>query len=333
MRIADKNNQLQVLKSLSGNRKRVADLQGQAATMKKINKPSDDPVAATRVLESKTNLHTAEQFLRNSEQAKRFLEFSEQSLQELSNSLIRAKEIALSQANSGTTNAISRRAIAEEISQLYEQMNAIANRKIGDRFIFGGFQTMDRPFTDGKYTGDSGEMLIEINGDSKVAMNMPGDVVFLGKSVDPEKEEIRQRDLDGVEGLRGPASVAQNTRSIAEEGAYDNGVDIFRALKRLEISLKSDDTTGIQNSIDLIDSSINQVIMARSELGSRLNSVTNNVETLQKNVLDNKILVSSFEDADAFEVYSKLNQAEGNLKASLQTSGKLIQPSLLDFIG
>ena len=262
-----------------------------------------------------------------------FLDFSERSLEELSNALVRAKEIALSQSNSATTNSIARRSIAEEIQQLYDQMNSIANRKIGDRFIFGGYQTMDRPFTEGQYAGDSGTMEIEINNGDKIAMNMPGDIIFLGKSGNPEVEQERQKDLDGAENLRGPASVSQNTRSIDDENPYAYGIDIFRAVKRLEISLRADDTTGIQNSIDSLDSAINQVVMTRAELGSRLNAVNNNIETLQKNHLDNKILASRFEDADAFEVYSSLNQAEGNLKAALQTSGRLIQPSLLDFLG
>lgn len=332
MRVSDKNNHYQVQSSLGGTRKKMAKLQEKAATMKEINKPSDDPVGATRVLEARTNMQATEQWIRNADQAKNFLDFSERSLEDLSNVLIRAKEIALSQSNSATTNAVARRAIAEEVSQIYEQMNSIANRKIGDRFIFGGYQTMDRPFTDGKYQGDSGEMAIQINNGTEIGMNLSGDVIFLGKSVDAELEQERQKDLDGAEELRGPASVQHNTKSLDDNNPYGYGVDLFRAVKRLEISLRSDDTKGIQNSLDLIDSGINQVVMSRAELGSRLNAVNNNIETLQKNHLDNKILVSRFEDADAFEVYSSLNQAESNLQAALQTSGRLIQPSLLDFL-
>lgn len=333
MRISDKNNHFQVQKSLGNTRQKMATLQEKAATMKSINKPSDDPVGATRVLEARTNIQGIDQFLRNSDQAKNFLDFSERSLEELSNVLVRAKEIALSQSNSATTNSVARRSIAEEISQIHEQMNSIANRKIGDRFIFGGFSTMDKPFAEGEYSGDSGEMEIEINNGTNIAMNIPGDVIFLGKSNVPEIEAERQKDLDGAQELRGPASVHANTKAIDDEHAYGYGVDIFRAVKRLEISLRADDTTGIQNSIDLLDAAVNQVVMTRAELGSRLNAVDNNIETLQKNQLDNKILASKFEDADAFEVYSSLNQAEGNLKAALQTSGRLIQPSLLDFLG
>lgn len=333
MRIADKNNHFQVQKSLGSTREKMAKLQEQASTMKSINRPSDDPVAATRVLEARTNIQGIGQHLRNSEQAKNFLDFSERSLEELSNVLVRAKEIALSQSNSATTNSVARRSIAEEISQIHEQMNSIANRKIGDRYIFGGFQTMDRPFAEGSYSGDSGEMDIEINSGTSIAMNIPGDVIFLGKSMVPEIEAERQKDLEGANELRGPASTMQNTKALDDEHAFGYGVDVFRAIKRLEISLRADDTSGIQNSIDKLDAAVNQVVMTRAELGSRLNSVNNNIETLQKNELDNKILASRFEDADAFEVYSSLNQAEGNLKAALQTSGRLIQPSLLDFIG
>ena len=38
------------------------------------------------------------------------------------------------------------------------------------------------------------------------------------------------------------------------------------------------------------------------------------------------------EDADAFELFSDISKKEATLQATLQTSGKLLQPSLLDFL-
>ncbi|MFK8138312.1 MAG: flagellar hook-associated protein FlgL [Bdellovibrionales bacterium] len=332
MRVSDKMNFQQVTNSLNKTREKMAIKQEQATTMKRINKPSDDPVAATRVLEARTNIQSAEQYIRNANQAKNFLDYSERTLEELSNVLIRLKEVALGQSNSGTSNPVARRAIAMEVEQIYDQMNAIGNRKIGDRYIFGGYVTQRSPFEQGQYTGDSGEMEIEINRGVKLAMNVPGDIVFMGRSIEAEKAAQEDQDYQLNQALRGPASINQNTRPLDEPGAFGQGVDVFQAVKRLEIALRADDTRGVQNSLDKLDTAINQVVMSRADVGSRLNALENNIESLQKGLIDNKILASKFEDADAFEVYSELQAAEGNLKASLSTSGRLIQPSLLDFL-
>jgi flagellar hook-associated protein 3 FlgL len=55
-------------------------------------------------------------------------------------------------------------------------------------------------------------------------------------------------------------------------------------------------------------------------------------DILSKGVVENKSLASSLEDVDTFELVSELNKSESTLKASLSSSSKLIQPSLLDFL-
>jgi flagellar hook-associated protein 3 FlgL len=61
-------------------------------------------------------------------------------------------------------------------------------------------------------------------------------------------------------------------------------------------------------------------------------AVNSTLDSLQKAVVDNKTTASLLEDADAFQVISDMNKTDSALKATLETSGKLIQPSLLDFL-
>ena len=55
-------------------------------------------------------------------------------------------------------------------------------------------------------------------------------------------------------------------------------------------------------------------------------------ETLTQGKLQSQSTISNLEDADIYEVVSNINKTEETLKASLQTSGKLMTPSLLDFL-
>ncbi len=91
-------------------------------------------------------------------------------------------------------------------------------------------------------------------------------------------------------------------------------------------------TKGIQETLDTLDQAIAQVVLARSEAGSRIMAINNTTDSLQKAVVDNKVTASQLEDADAFQVISDINKTDSTLKATLETSGKLIQPSLLDFL-
>ena len=159
MRIADKMQYNQVQKNISKNRTDMADLQNQAATQKRVTKPSDDPIAAARVLGARIEEKGNDQFIKNSNSAKAFLELSDQSLGELTESLIRAKELALSQATDGGSDEQSRRVTASEVEQIYNQSVQIANRKLGERYIFAGHMTTQMPFElSGEYRGDDGDI-------------------------------------------------------------------------------------------------------------------------------------------------------------------------------
>ena len=364
MRVADKMAFDQVTAQVGRNRSDMSELQNQAATQKRVTKPSDDPVASSRVLFGRTEQRSNDQFVKNLNYAKSFLAFTEQSLTELTEVVARAKELALGQASDGSSNAQTKAAIAAEIKQLHDQAVQIGNRKLGERFIFGGYKTTTKPFdVDGNYAGDQGEMKIHIDKETFLAMNLPGDVVFQGRGLTDNginfKSEKQAMDVDELEAQRqekaenqdekqfqaqqrGPASLRVNSElnsapALAQEevGAYktaDDGANVFGVLKKLEISLRANDKYGVQESLDRLDAAMNQVILARTSLGSRVMTIDASLESLATMGVDNKANISSLEDADVFQVVSDMNKTESTLQATLQTSGKLMQQSLMDFI-
>nr|WP_295905422.1 flagellar hook-associated protein FlgL [uncultured Bdellovibrio sp.] len=359
MRIADKMAFNQVNQNLSKNRSDMADLQNQAATQKRITKPSDDPLASARVLAARTEERGNTQFIKNINNARSFLEFSDQSLGELSEILVRAKELAISQSNDASGNAESRMVTASEVEQIYNQAVQIGNRKLGERYIFGGYKTQTMPFSQaGEYFGDDGDMKIQTHKDSFVAMNIPGNKVFLGKGLggdgivraryeaptnveqlkEFQQEEVQRKEQNqeleqNYLETRGPASERRNSRMDKQDPVTGGaGINLFTTLRNLEVSLRTNDKDCIQETLDTLDQAISQVVLARSEVGSRIMSVNNTMDSLQKAVVDNKVTASELEDADAFQVISDINKTDSTLKATLETSGKLIQPSLLDFL-
>jgi flagellar hook-associated protein 3 FlgL len=361
VRISDKMGFDQVNTNVGKNRTEMAELQNQAATQKRVTKPSDDPLAATRILQTRTEIGAGKQFIKSVAIAKNFLEYSDQSLGELTDILVRAKELAINQSSDASASEQTRNVAGTEIRQLFNQAVQVGNRKQGDRFLFGGFKTTKPPFDpNGNYHGDSGEMKIVVNKEAKVAMNMPGDKIFLGRStqaphtsgpLDPIREEIDSATAKEEDSLaRGPASIAVRTLGPLVRQTIDNtlranelpagpvpeldkkGVSVFKVLNDLEIGLKSNDKQSVQDTLERIDDAISQVVTSRAELGSRASTLQNATDSLTKGQIDAKTLASNLEDVDTFELVSDINKTESTLKATLATSGKLIQPSLLDFI-
>jgi flagellar hook-associated protein 3 FlgL len=266
--------------------------------------------------------------MKNISIAKAFLEYSDQSLSELTEILTRAKELAISQSSDASASEQSRRLTASEVDQLHGQALLVGNRRFGDRFLFGGFKTTRPPFDqEGRYLGDQGEIKIAVQKNGGVAMNVPGSLVFLG-----HKPEVTSS-----QALRGPASF-EATKTDSEispseqPDEQNSGVNVFKVLKDLSIGLRANDKETIQETLDHIDGALAQVISSRSQVGSRVATLNHALESLQKNQVDAKGLISNLEDVDTFELVSEINKTESTLKAALSTSGKLVQPSLLDFL-
>lgn len=374
MRIADKMAFDQVNRAVSQNRSEMSELQNQAATQKRVNKPSDDPVAASRVLFSRVEQRGIDQYIKNLNYARGFLDFTEQSLSELSEVLVRAKELAIGQANDASANPQTRRVVATEVAQLHDQAVQISNRKLGERFIFGGFKTTATPFdNNGTYKGDSGEMKVHVDKDSFLSMNMPGSQVFLGQGLTKDGQSSRSivqaRTLaelkeqktqypdrfqlpDGQSRqsinphaqdsnpMRGPASVRTTENMAPKTEMSENregektpqGINVFNTLRKFEVALSTDDKTGVQEAMDRIEDALQQVVIARTSLGSRVMAIDNTLNSLSSNNVDTKATISNLEDADAFQVISDINKTESALQATLQTSGKMFQKNLMDFI-
>lgn len=373
MRIADSMTFDQVRGNIGKNRSQMSELQNQAASQKRVNKPSDDPVAASRVLQSRIDYSGDVQYIKNLNYAKSFLDTTDLALGEVSENLMRLKELAINQANDASANEESRQVVATEVEQVFNQMVSIGNRKLGDRFIFGGFKTQSQPFSmEGHYQGDEGEMMIHIDKSTFLPMNIAGSRIFLGQGINSngvvksspeqaqtieafreqrraalreqaEKPEVESPELDvqkleagGEEGaqgeaeatLRGPASVVP----VPEVTAEAQGANLFNVINSLSTSLRTNDKQGVQDCLEILDETLSQVVLARSQIGSRSMAVGSLVQSLERSKVDNQASISSHEDADVFATMSDITKTEGTLQATLQTAGKLVQPSLLQFL-
>ena len=128
-------------------------LQEQLSTGRKINRPSDGPVAYGQILNDEAALARNDQFLRNISRAQSSLNVADGALDTLKDQLIRANELAV-QLRSGQYSAADRAATARELREIYDQIIAVGNTYYDGRYVFAGAKTDTKPFVEhGRYIG------------------------------------------------------------------------------------------------------------------------------------------------------------------------------------
>lgn len=164
---------------------RYSNLQQEVATGRRINRPSDDPAGALRILPLRNDLRDLDQLSDNVALARETLNTGAASLEDASALMQRVRELTTQAAN-GTLSSGDRESIAAEIDQLLNQMVSIGNSRRGDRFLFGGTQNGSAPFelvTDDfgsrvVYRGNRQSLEVEVAPGVRTALNVPGDAIF-----------------------------------------------------------------------------------------------------------------------------------------------------------
>lgn len=118
----------------------------QISTQKKVNRASDDPIAATKIIDYRQEMTANQQYQNNIENVDAWISMTESKLSGAYDLIVKAREIAVAQAT-GTATTSSRENAAQEIQSLIEELASLANAKLGDRYLFSGSQNTTAPFS------------------------------------------------------------------------------------------------------------------------------------------------------------------------------------------
>ena len=290
---------------------KLQTLQLQAATGKKLNRPSDDPTAISPVLSARTQIQKSDRYIETIEAGLDRIDGMDGYLDSIESTLIRTHEITVAVGN-GTLNANDLLTYADEIAHLRDTLQDDANAQIDGKYLFAGFSEKTKPFTANPnypttesnpltYNGDNGLIEFEISPNELVNVNLTGNAVFLG-------------DADG-------------------DGATDPGaVDIFAVLTTIEEALRANDPATANAQLADVETAENQVRSHRSlkgNLGRRLETAREHMEQIR---VDMEEYRARFEDADILETISELQQQEQSFEAALNVTGRVSELSILDYI-
>ncbi|WP_150913805.1 flagellar hook-associated protein FlgL [Marinobacter halotolerans] len=161
----------------------LAQTQEQISTGKRVNRPSDDPVAAARILKLDQELQRIDTYQRNVSLAENRLEQEEDALGRSVDVIQRVRELTV-QAGSGALSPNDRRSISAELKERLGQLADITNtRDASGEYIFSGFQGDTPAFAQNAsgswvYQGDEGQRSLEIDDGVTVPISDHGKGIF-----------------------------------------------------------------------------------------------------------------------------------------------------------
>ena len=180
-RITSNESSRQVAADIRRQQAAIAEAREQLSSGKRVNRPSDDPAHAARLVDMAAASKQIEQYGRNADAAESRLALEESALRRVNDTLSRVRELALS-AGSGKSDG-DRAIIADEIggrlAELYDAGNA---RDAAGEYLFAGSRADTRPFERGEPVAFKGNEIgreLRIGGSRTVATGNSGVEAFL----------------------------------------------------------------------------------------------------------------------------------------------------------
>jgi flagellar hook-associated protein 3 FlgL len=288
---------------------RMDTLNRQLDTSKQINRVSDDPHKAIKIMNLNNEIKYTEKYNQNIDETVGWMNNTDSTLEEVGNILGEIKTDLLKVGN-GTYSDEEIKAIHAEMNEKIKELGESLNSSHGGRHMFSGTAVDEVPM-----------MIEEKDG-----------VVTLKLNPSVNNEDLKAELSDGI-----TADYNISAKEIFEKDGKNyldqinniskimndisNGKDVEANKKELLGSVKDD-----------IDGLFNHSLDTRTTFGVRVNTAEKLKDFNDENILNMKGVLSSEQDVDHVKKFIELKSAEMVYNASVQVGAKLIQPTVLDYL-
>ncbi len=291
----------QTLQDLQRTKERLAILNEQLASGRRIVRLGDDPTGAALIVDFKTSIERNKQYEKQIASARSFLQASETSLGSLSEGIARLLELG-QQGLSDTTGASGRPRLAQEVDGLRSNFLALSNSQSQGKYLFAGTRTTTQPFSGPSagpiaYAGDGAAIDLDVSVGATITTNLAGDRVFFGP------------------------------------GGQGSATDLFQAVTDLRDGLNTNNRALIQSAYDNLQAIHGRVQDLTTELGGRQASLEQLEESLGSFNLSLQSIQNTYEALDYPEAITAYTREDTAQQAALSTLAKSNQQNLFDYLG
>ncbi|WP_457568005.1 flagellin N-terminal helical domain-containing protein [Desulfurobacterium sp.] len=285
----------------------------EAASGKKLLKPSDDPVNFVRALRYKKLNRNIETYLRNSDLVLTKLETAESTMGTIVNTgeALRAKIVQI--LNTGVINGDEAAALKDYFIKMKDYIVNQANIAVGGDYLFGGVKSKTPPFAnDGTYQGETQETTAPVSKGVELNTTYNG------------------AEYMGVNYASGKILLVDVIDAIVN--AIDSGNIGQLNTATINVDLDNTGTAKPMKILDAFDAGLSKIMEHRSQIGSQI-ATLNDLKTQNESLkLKFSNLVSEMEDADYSATIMNLQKSQTAYQALLAAISSTRDLSLLNFL-
>ena len=288
---------------------RMDNLNRQIDSQKQINRVSDDPHKAIKIMNLNNEIKYAEKHNQNVEEVVGWMNNTDANLEEFGTLLGDIKNSILKVGN-GTYSDEEMKAIQAEMNEKIKALGETLNTTHGGRYMFGGTSVDEPPV---QIEEKDGVVTLKLNPNIN-AEDLKAEISD-GINLDYNVSASEIFNKDGKNYLDSINDLSKLMNDIA------NGVDVDENKQKLLGDVKQD-----------VDNFFNHTVDTRTKFGVKVNTAEKIKDLNDENILNMKGVLSLEQDVNYVDKFIELKSAEMVYNASIQVGAKLIQPSILDYL-
>lgn len=264
----------------------------QMSTGKRVNRPSDDPIAASQAIVLSQAQAQNSQFASARSFATQRISQEENALSQVTASIQAAQEKVV-YASNGTLNDEDRASLATELQGIRDQIMNLANSQDGNgRYMFAGYKTENAPFdASGNYNGGTLNVAQQVDTSRTMVVGHTGNKIF-----DPGS--------------------SPNTNLFA---TLDSAIAALKTPVEGDATAQAAAQAAVDKASNGLSSSLNNVLSIRAEVGTQLNELDKLDQLGDDRKLSQTQQMSDLVDVDWNATISNYTMQQAALQASYKT--------------
>lgn len=269
----------------------------QISSGKRVNVPSDDPLAAAQMVGNQDQSNRADQYLQNIDTLTSQLQTADTAIGSAVAAITQAITLGV-QGSTGTLSDANRQQIVQNLLGIQSQLVQLANTSVGGSFLFGGTASTAPPYaldstspSGVTYNGNSGTNTVQVAEGLNLQTNMPGNQLF------------------------------QNSAG-----------DVFGSLQQLITALQSGTPAAAGTATNQLRTAFDSLTGQRIFYGNAVNQLTSTQTFLQQEQVTLKSQANNLVGADLTKAATDLTRATTAHDAALAAAAKILPTSLLDYL-
>ena len=322
MRITNRMINNNYLSNLNSNLEELTNLNQKVSAGRSYLKASENPAAALKAYQVRQNLSRISLYQNNVGEANSIMTEVETALMELSNTITNVTE-NVTRGRSGNYNEKDRANIAEVLKNFQFEFFDIANYRSADKYVFGGSEMLEPPFT-----LESGVLYyhgIDMNSNSGFSGEAS---IYYDIGLGLKTNASGQIKEGTAFNISFPGSEVFGT------GTDANGVsnNIFNLIGDIRNAFNADDLSKLDSYVEKLDSLAENISVKLVDVGQKSSFLTFLKDRLANNKFNATEKQTDIECIDAAEGIVNYNTQKAAYEAALAMGSKILQYSLLDYM-